>query len=108
MGLSVFAIDGSKYRLPAFDPDGGLDRPGRGHYPLCLVSTAHDMFRRIPIARTVQPMARADEREEAKALLPHIPPARRRHPVRPGLPRPRPHRPPRGHPAHLVLCAANA
>lgn len=81
MGLSVFAIDGSKYRLPAsaalraaFDPDSGLDQPGRGHYPLCLVSTAHDVFRRIPIARTVQPMARADEREEAKALLAHIPP----------------------------------
>ena len=31
------------------------------------------MFRRLPIARTVQPIALANEREEAKALVPHIP-----------------------------------
>jgi Transposase DDE domain len=79
-GLSVFAIDGSKYDLPAspalraaFDPDSGLDQPGKGHYPQCLVSTAHDVFRRLPIARTVRPIADANEREELKALLPHIP-----------------------------------
>jgi hypothetical protein len=79
-GLSVFAIDGSKYRLPAsaalraaFDPECGLDRPGKGHYPQCLVSTAYDVFRRLPIARTVQPIAHANERQEVKALLPHIP-----------------------------------
>lgn len=79
-GLSVFAIDGSKYRLPAsealrqaFDPDSGLDHPGKGHYPQCLVSTVYDVFRRLPMARTVRPMAAANEREEAKALLPHIP-----------------------------------
>ena len=79
-GLSVFAIDGSKYSLPAsaalraaFDPDSGLDKPGKGHYPQCLVSTACDVFRRLPIARTVQPIALANEREEAKALVPHIP-----------------------------------
>lgn len=79
-GLSVFAIDGSKYNLPAadavrsaFDPDSGLDHPGKGHYPQCLVSTVYDVFRRLPIARTVKPMAKANEREEVKALLPHIP-----------------------------------
>jgi len=79
-GLSVFAIDGSLYNLPAsdalrqaFDPDSGLDKPGKGHYPQCLVSTACDVFRRLPVARTVQPVALANEREEAKALLPHIP-----------------------------------
>ena len=79
-GLSVFAIDGSKYQLPAadavrtaFDPTSGLAHPGKGHYPQCLVSTAYDVFRRLPIARTVQPMAEANEREEVKALLPHIP-----------------------------------
>ena len=78
--LSVFAIDGSKYRLPAadavrtaFDLNSGLEHPGKGHYPQCLVSTAYDVFRRLPIARTVQPMAEANEREEVKALLPHIP-----------------------------------
>jgi hypothetical protein len=80
-GLSVFAIDGSKYDLPAsavlraaFDPDSGLEQPGQGHYPQCLVSTVQDVFRRLPIARTVQPIAEANEREELKALLPHIPP----------------------------------
>lgn len=79
-GLSVFAIDGSQYHLPAadalrsvFDPDSGLDHPGQGHYPQCLVSTAYDVFRRLPVARTVQPMAHANEREEVKALLPHLP-----------------------------------
>jgi len=79
-GLSVFAIDGSLYNLPAsdalrqaFDPDSGLGKPGKGHYPQCLVSTACDVFRRLPVARTVQPVALANEREEAKALLPHIP-----------------------------------
>ncbi len=80
-GLSVFAIDGSKYQLPAaeavrtaFDPHSGLDHPGKGHYPQCLVSTVYDVFRRLPIARTIQPMAEANEREEVKALLPQIPP----------------------------------
>ncbi len=76
----MFAIDGSKYHLPAsnalrlaFDPDSGLDHPGQGHYPQCLVSTAYDVFRRLPVARTVQPMAHANEREEVKTLLPHVP-----------------------------------
>lgn len=79
-GLSVYAIDGSIYNLPAsnalrqaFDPDSGLDKPGKGHYPQCLVSTACDVFRRLPVARTIQPTALANEREEAKALLPYIP-----------------------------------
>jgi hypothetical protein len=79
-GLSVFAIDGSKYQLPAadavrmaFDPHSGLEHSGKGHYPHCLVSTVYDVFRRLPIARTIQPMAAANEREEVKALLPQIP-----------------------------------
>ena len=79
-GLSVFAIDGSKYTLPAadavraaFDPHSGLEHPGKGHYPQCLVSTVYDVFRRLPIARTIQPIAEANEREEVKALLPSIP-----------------------------------
>lgn len=81
LGLSVFAVDGSAYDLPAtdalrkaFDPGSGLGHPGRGHYPQCLVSTVYDVFRRLPIARRVTPMAQANEREEAKALLPQIPP----------------------------------
>lgn len=79
-GLSVFAIDGSIYQLPAaealrqaFEPDSGLDHPGKGHYPHCLVSTVYDVFRRLPIARTVRPLAAANERNEVKALLPFIP-----------------------------------
>ena len=82
-GYSVWAIDGSKYALPAttalrteFDPSSGLDQPGKGHYPQCLVSTLYDVFRRIPVARTVVPLAEADEREQALQLLaaaPNIP-----------------------------------
>ena len=80
-GMSVFAFDGSKYTLPAsdalrkaFDPDSGLDTLGKGHYPQCLVSTAYDVFRRIPIARTIVPIDQANEREEVKKMLPLIPP----------------------------------
>ncbi len=58
----------------AFDPDSGWDQPGKGHYPQCLVSTVYDVFRRLPIARAVQAIAQANEREEVKALLPPIPP----------------------------------
>lgn len=79
-GMSVFAFDGSKYTLPAieeirmeFDPDSGLDQSGRGHYPQCLVSTAYDVFRRLPVARTVQSIKVGNEREEAKKLIAHIP-----------------------------------
>jgi len=80
-GLSVVAIDGSKYRLPAsqelrqvFDPDSGLERPGKGHYPQCLVSTVYDVFRRLPVARTVVAIAEGNEREQAEAMLAQIPP----------------------------------
>jgi hypothetical protein len=79
-GMSVFAFDGSKYTLPAsdelrktFDPESGLDQPGKGHYPQCLVSTAYDVFRRIPIARTIMPLHQANERDEVKKMLPQIP-----------------------------------
>ena len=78
-GMSVFAIDGSKFTLPAsdeirehFDPDCGLQSSGKGHYPQALVSTAFDVFRRIPVARTVMPN-NAPEREEAMAMLAHLP-----------------------------------
>ena len=78
-GMSVFANDGSKYDLPAteelrnvFDPQSGLQYSGKGHYPQCLVSTTYDVFRRLPIARTVVPLS-ASEREEAKELIPYVP-----------------------------------
>jgi len=79
-GMSVFGIDGSKYTLPAtekireeFDPKSGFEYKSKGHYPQCLVSTAYDVFRRFPIARTIVD-ANGSEREEVKELLPHIPP----------------------------------
>jgi hypothetical protein len=81
-GLSVFAFDGSKYTLPAtpelrkaFDPDSGLDKPGKGHYPQVLVNTVYDVFRRLPIGRTVCPINDGDEREQALALLTLLPAA---------------------------------
>jgi hypothetical protein len=78
-GMSVYAIDGSKFTLPAtkplreeFDPDSGLEHAGKGHYPQCVVSTLYDVFRRLPIARTVVSIHRS-ERQEALALQPHVP-----------------------------------
>lgn len=78
-GFSVYAVDGSKFTLPAsdelrrvFDPDSGLDHPGKGHYPQCLVSTLYDVFRRLPVARTIVPLG-GNEREEALRLLPQVP-----------------------------------
>lgn len=77
--MSVFAIDGSKFTLPAsaeirdhFDPDSGLQNAGKGHYPQALVSTAFDVFRRIPVARTVMPN-NTSERKEAMAMLAGMP-----------------------------------
>jgi len=78
-GFSVFAIDGSKFVLPAsheirtkYDPTCGLTQPGKGHFPRCLVSTLYDVFRRLPIARTVCPLETC-EREEALKLLHSVP-----------------------------------
>ncbi len=77
--MSVYALDGSKYNLPAtdeirqtFDPHSGLQNDGKGHYPQCLVSTVYDVFRRLPIARTVVG-ANSCEREEIKKLQGFIP-----------------------------------
>jgi hypothetical protein len=77
--MSVFAIDGSKYTLPAtpeiraaFDPHSGLQYAGKGHYPQCLVSTVYDVFRRFPVARQIGPLD-TSERQAAKNLLPMIP-----------------------------------
>jgi hypothetical protein len=79
-GMPVVAIDGSKYDLPAteenrkeFDPRSGFDHEGRGHYPQCLVSTAYDVFRRIPVARTVVGI-HGSEREEVPDLVASIRP----------------------------------
>jgi hypothetical protein len=78
-GMSVFATDGSRYTLPAteairqeFDPTSGLETPGKGHYPQCLVSTLYDVFRRLPIARTLVSV-KGSERAEVAQLLPFVP-----------------------------------
>ncbi|SLM31257.1 conserved hypothetical protein [Desulfamplus magnetovallimortis] len=78
-GMPVFATDGSRFNLPAteairehFDPDSGLDTNGKGHYPQCLVTTVYDVFRRLPIARSVVAND-GSERDELKNLLPAIP-----------------------------------
>jgi len=78
-GMSVFAIDGSMFQLPAtdalrihFDPRSGLEHKGKGHYPQCLVSTVYDVFRRLPIARTVV-QADGCERQEMKNLAAFVP-----------------------------------
>jgi hypothetical protein len=77
--MKVIAFDGSKYDLPAtpeirkeFDPQSGFEFEGRGHYPQCLVTTAYDVFARIPVARSVASF-HGSEREEARELLPFIP-----------------------------------
>lgn len=78
-GMSVFATDGSKSNLPAtekirnhFDPDSGLQNKGKGHYPQCLTSTVYDVFRCLPVARTVVGIE-GSEREEMKNVLPYVP-----------------------------------
>ena len=77
--MPVYALDGSKYNLPAtdeirqtFDPNSGLQNPGKGHYPQCLVSTVYDVFRQLPIARTVVGYDSC-ERDQIKKLLPFVP-----------------------------------
>jgi len=79
-GRTVYAIDGSKYNLPAteklrevFDPESGLEHSGKGHYPQCLVSTVYDVFRQLPVARTVTSITEGNEREEAEVLLENLP-----------------------------------
>jgi Transposase DDE domain len=79
-GISVFAFDGSKYTLPAttkireaFDSDSGLDKPGKGHYPQALVNTVYDVFRRMPVGRTVCSILEGDERKQALKLLDLLP-----------------------------------
>src|SRR5262245_7178952 len=80
-GLSVFAFDGSTSTLPAteamwqaFDPQSGLASAGRGHYPQCLVMTAYDVLRRLPVGRTICALQDGDERAQAQRLLPLLPP----------------------------------
>jgi hypothetical protein len=78
--MSVVAFDGSKYDLPAtveirkdFAPQSGFQYESKGHYPQCLITTAYDVFRRLPVARSIVGI-HGSEREEVLALLPSIRP----------------------------------
>lgn len=77
-GMSVIAFDGSKYTLPAsdelrqdFDLRSGLQNPGKGHYPQCLVSTAFDVLKNVLIDKRIAPCD-TSERAEALKMLPQI------------------------------------
>lgn len=77
-GLRLFAIDGSKHNLPAtphlrskYEPNSGLDI-GQNHYPQCLVSTAYDVLRKIPVARCIESV-NSSERAHGMSLLPDMP-----------------------------------
>jgi len=62
--------------------------PGKGHFPMCLVSTLCDVLRRLPIARTVVGIPQANEREEAKKTAARLSkPGQERLVIWPGLPR---------------------
>ncbi len=43
------------------------------NFPQCPVSTAFDVFRRLPVARAISPVQTGNEREDVKTLLPHLP-----------------------------------
>lgn len=79
-GFNVFGIDGSKFNLPSaqvlrkeFDPDSGLNTPGKGHYPQAVINTVYDVFRRIPVRRSVCSIQDGNEREQALALITGLP-----------------------------------
>lgn len=76
---SIYAMDGSKFTLPAsselraeFDPNSGLHVLGKGHYPQALVMTITDVLRQLPIARKITPCDRS-ERHEAMDLIELVP-----------------------------------
>jgi hypothetical protein len=56
-----------------FDAKSGLENKGKGHYPQALVNTVYDVFRRMPVGRTITPIDSGNEREEAKKLLDFLP-----------------------------------
>lgn len=85
-GMNVFAVDGSKYFLPStdelrevFDPlslppaDAPTEKPtGKPYFPQCTVTTIYDVFRRLPIARSINAV-NISERKQFLNLLDKIP-----------------------------------
>ena len=75
----VIAVDGSKFVLPssqsikdAFDDKSLRLSTTHGYYPQCLVTTFYDVFRKIPINRTVTKFG-GSERGELLSGLQDIP-----------------------------------
>jgi len=78
-GFRLIAFDGSKYTLPnsweikkEFDPSAGLENPGKGHFPQCLVETAYDAITGIPVAIAVD-STDGSERILAEYLFRNLP-----------------------------------
>ena len=77
--MSVIAFDGSKYTLPhskdivaKFDPKAGLGNSGKGHYPQCIVMTAYDVLKEMPIDIRIAPVD-TSERCMAMAMTSSLP-----------------------------------
>ncbi len=76
---NVIAIDGSKFTLnsseklkESFDKKSMKLENGSHYFPQCMVTTFYDVYRKIPIKRTVQPYA-SSERTELLDSLDGIP-----------------------------------
>lgn len=62
-GLRVYALDGTRVRLPAtdefrreYDPNSGLpNTKGKGHYPMSSVTAAYDVLSGMPITFVTAP-----------------------------------------------------
>lgn len=78
--MSIYAFDSSTYTLPAtedirkeFDPQSGFQHEGKSHFPLCRISTVYDVFRRLPVSRSVDSI-HVPERKQAQVLLSAVSP----------------------------------
>lgn len=76
--LPVVAVDGSQFTLPSsaeireeFDPTTPLLKAGGRYFPQSLVMTAFDVFRKVPVARSITP-TNSSERRELLSLIQDI------------------------------------
>ncbi len=72
---NVIAVDGSKFVLNSseelknsFDKKSMNFESGSHYFPQCMVTTFYDVYRKIPIKRTVQPYASSERVELLKGL----------------------------------------
>ncbi len=73
--MAVIAFDGSKFTLPGsddirkeFDDETPILKGGGRYFPHSLVMTAFDVFRKIPVARTIS-HAKESERKELMSMF---------------------------------------